>query len=68
MKYMHLLFMLIFLLGPFSLMLQVIELQLPSFFNNFDPSKAAASFPSGNTCFDLCDRMVIKLKFYQMDV
>ncbi|TMX04025.1 hypothetical protein EJD97_011970 [Solanum chilense] len=27
-------------------MLQVIELQLPSFFDNFDPRSAAASFPS----------------------
>jgi len=26
--------------------LQIIELQLPSFFNNFDPRAAAANFPS----------------------
>lgn len=30
------------------LMLQVIEIQLPSFFNNFDPRAAAANFPSSN--------------------
>lgn len=29
-------------------MLQVIEIQLPSFFNNFDPRAAAANFPSSN--------------------
>lgn len=29
------------------LVAQVIELQLPSFFNNFDPRAAAANFPSG---------------------
>ncbi|KAI3457510.1 hypothetical protein Pfo_014173 [Paulownia fortunei] len=28
-------------------LLEVIELQLPSFFNNFDPRAAAANFPSG---------------------
>lgn len=28
--------------------MQVIELQLPSFFNNFDPRAAAANFPSSN--------------------
>ncbi|XP_038998218.1 cytochrome c-type biogenesis ccda-like chloroplastic protein, partial [Hibiscus syriacus] len=28
-------------------LLEVIELQLPSFFNNFDPHAAAANFPSG---------------------
>jgi hypothetical protein len=27
---------------------QIIELQLPSFFNNFDPRAAAANFPSSN--------------------
>ncbi|KAI8028306.1 hypothetical protein LOK49_LG02G02987 [Camellia lanceoleosa] len=27
--------------------MQIIELQLPSFFNNFDPRAAAANFPSG---------------------
>lgn len=30
------------------LTLQVIELQLPSFFDNFDPRAAAANFPSSN--------------------
>lgn len=29
-------------------MMQVIEIQLPSFFNNFDPRAAAANFPSSN--------------------
>ncbi|KAI8027918.1 hypothetical protein LOK49_LG02G00511 [Camellia lanceoleosa] len=29
-------------------LLEIIELQLPSFFNNFDPHAAAANFPSGN--------------------
>lgn len=29
-------------------MLQVIELQLPSFMDNFDPRAAAANFPSSN--------------------
>lgn len=33
---------------PSITMLQVIELQLPSFFDNFDPRSAAASFPSSN--------------------
>ncbi|KAL7253952.1 hypothetical protein ACSBR1_008320 [Camellia fascicularis] len=28
-------------------LLEIIELQLPSFFNNFDPRAAAANFPSG---------------------
>lgn len=31
--------------------MQVIELQLPSFFSNFDPRAAAANFPSSNNCF-----------------
>jgi hypothetical protein len=31
-----------------ALFVQVIELQLPSFFNNFDPRAAAANFPSSN--------------------
>ncbi|XP_028092408.1 cytochrome c-type biogenesis ccda-like chloroplastic protein isoform X2 [Camellia sinensis] len=30
-----------------ELAIQIIELQLPSFFNNFDPRVAAANFPSG---------------------
>lgn len=30
------------------LLLQVIQLQLPSFFDNFDPRAAAANFPSSN--------------------
>ncbi|KAJ6966541.1 cytochrome c-type biogenesis ccda-like chloroplastic protein isoform X4 [Populus alba x Populus x berolinensis] len=29
-------------------LLEIIELQLPSFFNNFDPRAAAANFPSSN--------------------
>lgn len=28
-------------------LLEIIEIQLPSFFNNFDPRAAAANFPSG---------------------
>ncbi|KAL7165356.1 hypothetical protein ACSBR2_041116 [Camellia fascicularis] len=28
-------------------LLEIIELQLPSFFNNFDPRATAANFPSG---------------------
>jgi hypothetical protein len=31
--------------------LQVIDIQLPSFFNNFDPRAAAANFPSSNWPF-----------------
>lgn len=30
----------------YQFLLQIIELQLPSFFNNFDPRSAAANFPS----------------------
>lgn len=30
---------------------QVLELQLPSFFNNFDPRAAAANFPPSNKLF-----------------
>lgn len=32
----------------FSVFFQIIELQLPSFFNDFDPRAAAANFPSSN--------------------
>lgn len=38
-------------LSVFCSMMQVIELQLPSFFNNFDPRAAAANFPSSNKLF-----------------
>ncbi|KAE8679104.1 Cytochrome c-type bioproteinsis ccda-like chloroplastic protein [Hibiscus syriacus] len=34
-------------------LLEVIELQLPSFFNNFDPRAAAANFPSAGLTFAL---------------
>lgn len=43
-------------------MLQVIEIQLPSFFNNFDPRAAAANFPSGNIS-GFGGSTVIEIKF-----
>lgn len=44
---------------------QIIELQLPSFFNNFDPRAAAANFPSSNWTFpSICTSAVLlKLLF-----
>lgn len=34
-------------------MMQVIELQLPSFFNNFDPRAAAANLPSSKLFYPI---------------
>ncbi|XP_073266862.1 cytochrome c-type biogenesis ccda-like chloroplastic protein isoform X4 [Populus alba] len=37
-------------LNLLEVIVQIIELQLPSFFNNFDPRAAAANFPSTSPC------------------
>lgn len=40
--------------------MQIIELQLPSFFDSFDPKSVAANFPSSKSML-LCSHLVLSL-------